>query len=190
METKICSKCCENISVDNFNKNSRNKSGLRAECKDCQKKYYILNNEKIKIQRKDRYIKNPSLELNRNKKYYLNNKSVIIETLKIKRQVNHFFRLKNNIRSRLNIFLKANKLHKDNSTFNLVGCSPEFLKEHIEKQFTEGMSWDLMGKHIHIDHIIPLSSAKNEDEIYKLCHYTNLQPLWAEDNLKKGSKII
>jgi hypothetical protein len=52
------------------------------------------------------------------------------------------------------------------------------------------MSWDRIGKEIHIDHIIPLSSAKSEDEIYKLCHYTNLQPLWAEDNLKKSNKIL
>ena len=72
----------------------------------------------------------------------------------------------------------------------MVGCSPEFLKDHIENQFTEGMSWELMGKYIHIDHRIPLSSAKSEEEVYKLCHYTNLQPLWAEDNLSKGSKIL
>ena len=52
------------------------------------------------------------------------------------------------------------------------------------------MSWDLMGKHIHIDHIIPLSYAKTEEEIYKLCYYTNLQPLWAEDNLKKSGKLL
>ena len=43
---------------------------------------------------------------------------------------------------------------------------------------------------LHIDHIIPLSSAKTEDELYKLCHYTNLQPLWAKDNMKKGKKIL
>ena len=52
------------------------------------------------------------------------------------------------------------------------------------------MSWELMGQHIHIDHIIPLSSAKNENELYELCRYTNLQPLWAFDNLSKGNKIL
>ena len=51
------------------------------------------------------------------------------------------------------------------------------------------MKWDNHGKW-HIDHIIPLSSAETEEEVYNLCHYTNLQPLWGEDNLKKGKKII
>lgn len=58
-----------------------------------------------------------------------------------------------------------------------------------EKNIVDNMSWDNYGKW-HIDHIIPLSSANNEQEIYKLCHYTNLQPLWAEDNLKKNNKIL
>jgi hypothetical protein len=70
----------------------------------------------------------------------------------------------------------------------MVGLQ-EFLKKHLEIQFIEGMSWENQGKW-HIDHKIPLSSAKTEEEVYKLCHYTNLQPLWAEDNLKKGSKIL
>jgi hypothetical protein len=51
------------------------------------------------------------------------------------------------------------------------------------------MSWDNYGSW-HIDHIIPLSSAKNIEEISKLCHYSNLQPLWASNNLSKGNKII
>ena len=98
--------------------------------------------------------------------------------------------MKNNLRSRLIQFLSSHKLHKDNKTFNIIGCSPEFLKEYLENKFTEGMSWNKMGESIHIDHIIPLSSAKNEEEVYELCHYTNLQPLWAEDNLRKGSKVL
>jgi hypothetical protein len=52
------------------------------------------------------------------------------------------------------------------------------------------MSWNNYGKTgWHIDHIIPLSSANSEEEIIKLCHYTNLQPLWSEDNLKKSNRF-
>jgi hypothetical protein len=65
------------------------------------------------------------------------------------------------------------------------------LKIHLEKQFKDGMSWEnhsLFGW--HIDHIIPLSSAESDDELKKLCHYTNLQPLWAKENIVKRNKII
>jgi hypothetical protein len=93
------------------------------------------------------------------------------------------------MRSRLCNYLKKNNITKKNKTFDIVGCTPEFLKEHLETQFIDGMTWGNRSKW-HIDHIIPLSSAKTEDELYKLCHYTNLQPLWAEDNLKKSNKIL
>ena len=92
------------------------------------------------------------------------------------------------VRSRIYNYVNKNN-NKTYKTVDIVGCSPEFVKEHLEKQFIEGMTWENQGKW-HIDHIIPLSSAKTEEEVYKLCHYTNLQPLWAEDNLKKGSKIL
>jgi hypothetical protein len=73
----------------------------------------------------------------------------------------------------------------------IVGLSSEELKIYIESKFLEGMTWENYGLHgWHIDHIIPLSSVKTEDEIIKLCHYTNLQPLWAKDNLSKHNKII
>ena len=52
------------------------------------------------------------------------------------------------------------------------------------------MSWELMGKEIHIDHIIPCDSAKEEEQLIQLFHYTNLQPLWAKDNITKSNKII
>jgi hypothetical protein len=82
-------------------------------------------------------------------------------------------------------------MYKKSKTFEIIGCTPEFLKEYIEKQFIKGMEWSNHSVYgWHIDHIIPLSSANTEEEIYKLCHYTNLQPLWAENNLKKSNKIL
>ena len=75
---------------------------------------------------------------------------------------------------------------KPTNTFKWVGCSPEQLKTHIESLFQEGMSWDNYGRRgWHVDHIRPVSSFKPE-EWEQINHYTNLQPLWAEDNYKKG----
>jgi hypothetical protein len=73
----------------------------------------------------------------------------------------------------------------------MIGCSPAELKLHIESNFVDGMSWDNYGfRGWHIDHIVPLSSAKTKDEAVSLNHYTNLQPLWGVDNMKKGKKIL
>ena len=71
----------------------------------------------------------------------------------------------------------------------LLGCSAEQLRTHLEEKFTDGMSWDNYGyRGWHIDHIRPCASFDLTDPQQQLeCfHYTNLQPLWAEDNFKKG----
>ncbi len=100
------------------------------------------------------------------------------------------FKLKSSMRKRLNIFLKSSNMRKTNKTFKMVGCTPKFLKEYLEKKFKPGMTWD---NHTingwHVDHIIPLDSAKNEEDVKRLMHYTNLQPLWALDNIKKSNKF-
>ena len=105
-------------------------------------------------------------------------------------QLEKIFKISCNIRTRIYSYLRNKNIKKTNKTYELIGCSPDFLKNYIEKKFSDGMSWDKIGKFIHIDHIIPLSSAKSIEEFYKLCHYTNLQPLWAQDNLRKGKKIF
>jgi hypothetical protein len=70
----------------------------------------------------------------------------------------------------------------------MLGASIQTTLAHIEGLFLDGMSWENHGEW-HIDHITPLASAKNEDELLRLCHYKNLQPLWARDNLSKGKKM-
>ena len=78
---------------------------------------------------------------------------------------------------------------KNTNTYNILGESWEFVKQHMESLFKEGMTWDNYGEW-EIDHVIPLSSVKTEEEIIKLCHYSNLQPLWKMDNRLKGDKIL
>jgi hypothetical protein len=202
MKTKICSKCKEEKDINMFYTG-------RPECKSCKllrdKSYYDLNKETITNRHKEYWennkekckdlqktyrLNNVEKESNRRKLWLKSNKCRINDYRKKQRLEHPTYRLSENIRRRLNTFLKSNNVTKKNKTFDIVGCSPEFLKEYLEQKFTEGMSWKLMGQHIHIDHIIPLSSANTEEELYKLCHYTNLQPLWAFDNLSKGSKIL
>jgi hypothetical protein len=98
-----------------------------------------------------------------------------------------FYKLKNNLRSRITMALKLQKWKKNGNTTKLLGCDFKTVEKYIEDQFTEGMNWDNHGTHgWHIDHTIPLSKAETPEEIEKLFHYTNLKPLWAFDNLSKG----
>lgn len=77
---------------------------------------------------------------------------------------------------------------KDKKTQEIVGCTFEELKLHIENQFTEGMTWENYGTDgWHIDHVKPLAMANTKEEIIASNHYTNLQPMWQLDNLKKGA---
>jgi hypothetical protein len=144
--------------------------------KKSDKLYREKNLETIKLRKKVWRTNNPEYQTQYEKK---------------RKSIDFLFKLNKSVRGRIYKFLKLNNIIKTNRTFDIVGCSPEFLKEHIENQFIEEMSWDNYGFYgWHIDHIIPLSSAKTEEEVYRLCHYTNLQPLWAKDNLSKGDKIL
>ena len=97
------------------------------------------------------------------------------------------FKMKICMSSRVRTALKQKKWLKWGKTQDYIGCTLQELKCHIEKQFIVGMYWHNYGEW-QIDHIIPVSSAKTKRELLKLFHYTNLQPLWAKDNLIKGAK--
>ena len=91
------------------------------------------------------------------------------------------------LRSRLGSALKRKNVKKGSSTLDLTGCELPFLKKYLEDQFTEGMTWENHGLW-HVDHIKPCCSfdLQNLEEQQTCFHYTNLQPLWAKDNLSKG----
>ena len=98
-------------------------------------------------------------------------------------------RIATNLRSRIRKALQ--KEQKTGSAVRDLGCSIVDFKQHLESKFTEGMTWDNYGRNgWHIDHIKPLASFDLEDleKFKKACHYSNLQPLWAKDNLKKSDK--
>jgi len=155
-----------------------------------RKDYHINNKEKINKSRRDYYKDNKEKILARNRAYHKNNREKIARHRFKKRRENPNFHLACNFRSRISNILGRAGASKLSDTFDLVGCSIEKLKSHLEAQFTEGMSWKNYGKDgWHIDHIKPCASFNlNKLSEQKKCfHYTNLQPLWWEDNLSKGS---
>lgn len=105
-----------------------------------------------------------------------------------RRKTDPLFNLKGRLRSRIGGFLSKKGFGKTKKTYELIGCSYEHLVQHLENQFLPGMTWENRSTW-HVDHRIPLASAKNEEEIYKLFHYTNLQPLWAAQNISKGARM-
>ncbi len=108
-----------------------------------------------------------------------------------RRKNDEIFRLKHNMQIRTYKAFKNILINKNSSTFKMIGLTPSELKKYIESKFIIGMSWNNYGDGgWEIDHIFPLSLAKNENHLIELCHYTNLQPLWKIDNIKKGNKII
>lgn len=206
MKTKICSKCKFEQDICEYHTDKTKKDGLRPECKSCKKKYLEENKTIIIERQKNNYVKHKEKRLDWSQKYYQENKSKkqdyqikyyqknrnkINSYRENKKETDPIYKLRTGMSVRLNHFLKTKNLRKNNTTFNIIGCSPKELKEHIESLFTDGMNWynhGLFGW--HIDHKIPLSSATTEEEIYKLCHYTNLQPLWSKDNLSKGKRVL
>ena len=165
-ETKICSVCNDNKTLDEYFV-AKCKGTIRAACKEClskdRKEYYQANKKQINKQTSD---------------------------YKVARcKVDPEFKILKTLRTRLWHALKNQKADKKYRTKQLTGCELPFLKGFLEAKFTEGMSWENHGEW-HLDHIKPCCSfdLKDDEEQKKCFHYTNLQPLWAQENLSKGGK--
>jgi hypothetical protein len=165
----VCKKF-KSLSNYGLNRSSKSKDGYHPECKLCVKKRKAI--------------------------YYLQNKKNVDILDKIRKQLRRYtdlnFRLRGNLRARLNRALKDNQ--KGGSAIEDLGCSVDNLKSYLELQFKPGMSWENYGRKTgqwSIDHIFPLSKVNLADrnQFLKVCHYTNLQPLWVLDNLLKSNRI-
>ena len=193
---KICNKCKIEKPFNEFSKSKRLKDGLQKECINCvnkyNKEYYLKNKDKIKINVLNYSKENYKKITEKNKVYYLKNKDKIIKKTSSYRKErisnDYLFKLICLARTRIWQSFKNNGFTKSSKTYKLLGCTFEEFKEHLEKQFKDGMSWENQGKW-HLDHIHPVSLAKTEEEIIKLNHYTNFQPLWAEENIRKGNRL-
>ena len=99
------------------------------------------------------------------------------------------FRLAYAARNRIFYAMRRRSVAKQGKTRDLLGCDWETLRAHLERRFHAGMTWDNYGEW-HVDHIVPLASAETAEQLHALCHYTNLQPLWAADNIRKGARLV
>lgn len=151
------------------------------------KQWYKKNRDRV-LERQNQYNKkNRQQKSNYDKRYSKENRDRIAEYERKRYATDINFKLSYNLRRRLYSAVKGN--FKSGSAVQDLGCSIEYLKQYLEFKFDNNMNWNNHGEW-HIDHIIPLSSfdLTNRDELLKACHYTNLQPLWAYDNLSKGNK--
>lgn len=210
-DTKVCSKCHEEKTLDFYGKK---RFGLRSWCNACEsartKEWY--ENNKEKRNRKARYwAANNKDKVNAAKRI---RRAKIKASLPQKEEKPKFDKnewLKNNkeklagyrrswlaknpknaiadrLRRRINGAMAKMGYKKTSKTQDILGCSWDELKNHIESQFRPGMTWGNRSAW-HIDHRIPLASANTEEDVIRLNHYTNLQPLWAADNLRKSDKL-
>lgn len=173
---KICTRCNLNMSLSNFTKNINMKDGLLNQCKACRFKsrkpqktnteanrlWFQRNKEKVKSERRKRYANDMD------------------------------FRLSCNLRNRLGKMMRGRI--KNGSAIKDLGCSVEEFRAYLEKLFKPGMNWNNYGfgeGKWNIDHIIPLSSfnLKDRAQFLKACHYSNLQPLWHIENIRKSDIV-
>jgi len=204
---KTCAKCGIKKSLIEFPKDKYGKDGRRPRCILCHsiytksrqsvthsyyKKYYEDNKESASEYNKKYRENNSEKEKERSKEWRENNPEKVKEIQKKyqsnRRKNDPLFKLSCNIRALIYDSIKKGGFTKRSKTYKILGCSFDEFKIHIESQFTEGMSWDNHGEW-HFDHITPISWAETEEEIIALNNYINFQPLWAEDNLKKGNRF-
>jgi hypothetical protein len=179
--------------IKEYNDNNKEKNKTR------KKNWYITNKEHVKKYGAI-YRKNNKININNYKKiYYNNNKSNIRSYFKYLRNNNPIIKLTDNIRRNIRYGFTNNGFIKNNKTQDILGCSFDEFKIYLESLWEPWMNWGNYGnpkdgiiepnKTWDIDHIIPISTAITEDDIIRLNHYTNLQPLCTKINrhIKRNS---
>jgi hypothetical protein len=199
-----CIKCGIVKENTEYHKDNKRKNGIMGWCKECRSTYY-KNDPKRQIRHNRYRSKNKEKILQYNKEYHLKNRDTLNEKKRISALLPENKRKKNNKRNqrkkidieyklecnlRTRMYKAIKKGYKSGSTIKDLGCSITELKVWIENQFVDGMCWENWGCGMdkwNIDHIIPLYKVNLSDreEFLKVCHYTNLRPLWQIDNMNR-----
>ena len=178
---KTCSKCKEEKSLEEFSKDRQKRDGLISYCKPCARAYKEKHREKIQAY---------------NKAYYKENRGEIISSnaAYTKRRIANDPNLLMVARTRANLGHILKGKHNHTPTLELLGCTGEGWRTHLESTFKPGMTWENHGKgegKWEVDHIAPVSSFDQEDHLQRLIcwNYRNTQALWGHENMAKGDTI-
>ena len=194
IDTKFCNKCKTEKSVEDFYKRGKY---YCAHCKDCMKKnnkkWHIENKERARERRKKWRENNEDYMSKYMKQWRKDNKEHIKEYKRNdyhKNKTDEFYKLKIQTRHLIFKAYERKGYKKGSRTEEILGCSYEEFIKHLLRTYKNnyGADWN-DEEQVHIDHIIPLSTAQTEEEIIKLNHYTDLQLLKAKDNLEKSNKL-
>lgn len=217
MGTRVCKACGVEKILEDFHKEKTCVGGRQTQCKVClnarrKAKYYqnreqelakdaayrAANPEKVrescrrwnaenKDHRKAYREANKEYIAARNAEYFQRVKAERADKARQKYREDPMYALKCRLRLRTRLAIKAKGFTKRSQIRQILGCDDVTLMRHLESLFADGMTWENRGEW-HVDHKIPLAKAKTEEELLKLCHFTNLQPLWAADNFAKGGR--
>ena len=203
INSKICTKCGIDKPLNEYPKDKNKSDGYKNACNDCTNKHRKVYRDKTPQQIEKSRIRAAEwykIDINKTKRkltnlnYVKNNKERIKFITKKYRKdrinTDPIFKLKLSISGTIYNSLKNKGFTKKSRTYEILGCSYEEFKQHLESKFESWMNWDNYGKYEKdkynvgwdIDHIIPLKTAKTEEDVIRLNHYTNLQPLCSKIN--------
>jgi hypothetical protein len=193
--TKTCTSCQVQKNIDDFNRDKSRKDGLQNRCKECKRatdRKYVSEHKEQNKKRSREWRSSNKVQAQENIKKWISshpNEYREIQKRSWRKQYN-----KNKLKKLVSGYIKQ-ALHNPATSkkiFAKLGYTPEQLKQHLESLFLEGMNWDNYGSEWHIDHIIPQSwlpyTSLEDDNFMKCWSLSNLQPLWAKDNISKQNR--
>lgn len=194
-ETKKCSKCgnIKNLSEFGIRKH-RNKYMYYSWCKECERECAKQYYNKHKEEKKKYNNEHKEHKKKYSKRYYQEHKEEkkkkVMEYQKNRTVVDPVYKIKQQMRKCVRDSFRRKDMCKSGKTFDIVGLNGKELYHYLIQTYMNNYGYEWNGvEEVHIDHKTPLSTATTEEDVIKLCHYSNLQLLKSADNLEKSDKL-